>query len=491
VTATGSVSITSKTVSTGIAEATLQLIDISGGGKATVFIAGSVSGPNVTFNNVTFPNYNFMMRISNVRVTATGAAVNTQVFGQIFAAAQGVALIQANAVPVGLVRQGLAPTTISGVANFLVCNGGGTAFTVTAGEAFAGAFKTQNAPTAANQSITLPTYVPAPANIPGGEAGSYIPGGSSVVGTASFGTRIKLVFGGIPANVTLSVPLTVTNIAGGSTTGATIAAVLQGGTETGALSPATSGTLTASGGVATAIYEVTAADLTQIKSIIIAVTASFSSNTVTVPSGPITVVTSYAASPSAPAGALASPIPTIPYFANTGTLLNGATFAACQTVLLYPYVTNLFGFETGLVVANAGLDNLNVGAKNPSYALGQAGACTFNFYGNTGPESATPTAIQPSAANFPSSKASVPTIPVGATHADVLTNVAGGPFQGYAIAVCPFLYAKGFAFIEYGLTTSSGLAEGYVADIINTNRSATYTAGTLAVGNNSPETSGQ
>jgi len=486
----GNLTISSKSIGSGNSEATLQIIDTTEADNATKYVAGIVSGNTVNFPSVTFPTYNFKLQISNVRVNATGSVANTAVNETFFAAAQGVALVQSAATPVGLVRQGFATPTVSfGTSSFLVCNGGGTAFTVTVAELFAGAFKTQNAPTATNQSVTLQaSQLPAPpANIPGGEAGSYIPGGGSTIGTANSGTRVKFVFAGIPNNVTLSVPLTITSSSNELTT---LEAQLQGGTETGPFTAATSGTLTASGGVATAIYEITTADLTVIKSFSVQVTASFTPNTVIVPAGPITVTASYSPSPSAPNGSIPSPIPTVPYFANTGTTLNGSTFAACQTTLLFPFITNQQGFETGIAIANTGLDNLNPTAKVTSQATGQAGACTINFYGSTGAEGGTqPT--QPTAANFPSAtNKPTTTIAPGTTHADTLTDIAGGPFQGYAIAVCPFLYARGFAFIESGLSTSSGIVEGYLADVISSNRMAAVSYNT-PVGNTSPETSGQ
>jgi len=484
----GNLPITSKSIGGGLTEATLQLIDNSGGDHATVTVSGVVSGSNVSFSPVTFPIYNFKMEISNVRVNASTSAANQPVYETFFAAAQGVALVQSNATPVGLVRQGLATPTISAVSNFLVCSSGGAAFTVTVGELFAGAFKLQNAPTIANQPILAndvpPIAIPAPpANIPGGEAGSYIPGGGSAVGTANSGTRIKFVFSAIPTNVTLSVPLTIS-----SGTPTNLQVQLQGGTETGPFVAATSGTLTATGGVATAIYEVTTADLTSIKSFQLPVTATFTANSVTVPAGPITVTASLSPSPATVNGAIPTPIPTVPYFANTGTTLTGSGFAACQTTLLFPFVTNQQGFETGIAIANTGKDNL--AAAGASQATGQAGACTITVYGSTGVEGGTAPAV-PVAANFPSAtNTPTTTIAPGTTHADTLTHFFGTGVQGYAIAVCPFLYARGFAFLEYNLLGNNGVVEGYLADVISSNRDAPLTFGTQ-VSNTSPEWSGQ
>jgi len=523
ITGSGVQGITSKALSGGVTEATLQIIDNQAvPTNATVYYSGTVTGAQVNFGTslvpVNFPNYAFKIQVSNVRVNVTGTfpAVPQPVLETVFAGTQGVAsLFTPTAATVGYIRNGLAVNgtatpiytgagsttagTAGAVATFPVCVGftnsqSGTAaaaaFTVTVSELFAGAFKTQSV-TAASQGGAL--LVPASANIPGSESGSLIGVPSATVGTATSGTRIKFVFNNIPTNVSLSVPLTLTS-------GANLTMVLTSGTETGALAAQTattgSGTtgfngnynLPVSNGSATAIYEVTVANLTVIKSATLTVYATFAANTVIAPAGPITVTTSYAPSPATPGAALPTPLPTIPYFANTGTVLNASAFTVCQTTLLFPYVTNLFGFETGIAIANAGKDNL--GAAGASVAVGQSGACTINFYGSVGAEGgAQPT--QPTAANFPSAtNKPTTTIAPGTTHADVLTNIVGGPFQGYAIAVCPFLYGKGFAFIEYGLATANGVVEGYLADIIAANRGAAlgYVAGT--VNSNSMENSG-
>jgi hypothetical protein len=502
--------ITSKGLSGGISEAVLQVIDNSGGGHATVYYSGIVTGAQITWGTsstpVVFPTYNFILQTSNVRVNVSGTypSVPQAVTETVFAGTQGVAsLFNPTALTVGYIRNGLA---VNGVAtpvytgagsstagtagsdvSFPVCQGQtAQGFTVTVTELFAGAFKTQ---TVSSNGIGAPyTLTPVSANIPGAESGSLLAasgnGLPSGTGTANSGTRIKFVFGSIPTNVTLSVPLSIQvgNISG---TNYNLQLNLTSGGETGAFAQATSGTLT--GPSATAIYEVTQANLTVIKSFTLPVTVSYTSNTVVAPAGPITVVTSYAPSPATPGAALPTPLPTIPYFANTGTVLNGATFAVCQTTLLFPFVTNQSGFETGIAIANAGLDNLGVAGK--SVATGQAGACTINFYGSTGAEGGTqPT--QPTTANFPSAtNKPTTTIAPGTTHADTLTDVAGGPFQGYAIAVCPFLYARGFAFIEFGLATSNGVVEGYLADVINSNRTSSVAANAQVL-SNFPESSG-
>jgi len=503
--------ITSKGLTGGVSEAILSIIDNTGSltPNATVYYYGIISGSQITWGTsatpVKFPTYNFIIQTSNVRVNVTGTypSVPQAVTETVFAGTQGVAsLFNPTAVTVGYIRNGLA---VNGVAtpvytgagsstagtagagvSFPVCQGQtAQGFTVTVTELFAGAFKTQ---TPAATGVAPYGLTPASANIPGSESGSLIAsvanGLTAGVGTANNGTRIKFVFGNIPTNVTLTVPLTL-QVGLISGTNYNLSLGLTSGGETGAFAQATSGTLT--GPSATAIYEVTQANLTVIKSFTLPVTVTYSSNAVTAPSGPITVVTSYSESPATPGAALPNPLPTIPYFANTGTVLNGATFAVCQTTLLFPFVTNQSGFETGIAIANTGLDNL--GAKSASVATGQSGACTITFYGSTGAEGGTqPTA--PTLANFPSATSKPTTsIAPGTTHADTLTDVAGGPFQGYAIAVCPFLYARGFAFIEFGLATSNGVVEGYLADVINSNRTSSVAANAQVL-SNFPESSG-
>jgi hypothetical protein len=511
-------------------EATLAITDTSGGGHGSVYYFGTITGSQVTFGTtavpVLFPTYNFLIQISNVRVNVTGTYPNIPqpVTETVFAGAQGVAaLFTVAPQTVGYIRDGLqvtgssgsyigagsstagtafgfsssngASTVFGGVGtpfSYLVCQSGssqtqpGMAVTVT--ELFAGAFKTAAVSIASQQQSSL--LAPPSANIPGSESGSLVGtitasgGAVATVGVANSGTRIKFVFNNVPANVTLGVPLSLST--------ANLQMNLMSNAETAAFvaQTATSNfgglySVPISGGSGVAIYEVQVANLTVIKSATLTVAVGFTANTVVAPSGPITVTTSYSPSPATPGAALPATLPTVPYFANTGTVLNGSTFTNCSTTLLFPFITNEAGFETGIAIANTALDTL--GAAGKSVASGQTGACTIFFYGSTGKEGGTQPTI-PTAPNFPAATLTPASIAPGTTHADTLTDVIGGPFQGYAIAVCPFLYARGFAFIEYGLATTSGVVEGYTADVLSANRLA---GGVTAVSNNIPESSGQ
>jgi len=119
-----------------------------------------------------------------------------------------------------------------------------------------------------------------------------------------------------------------------------------------------------------------------------------------------------------------------------------ADVANNATNLLYTFVTNQAGFDTGITISNTSTD--------PFGTTAQAGSCTLNFYNggapipvNTGP------------------------IASGATYTTLASVIVPG-FQGYMIAVCPFSYAHGFAFIsDLG---ARNLAMGYLATNICTDR---------------------
>jgi hypothetical protein len=160
----------------------------------------------------------------------------------------------------------------------------------------------------------------------------------------------------------------------------------------------------------------------------------------------------------APSGTVTGPASVIPTFAaSTLAAANGAIITTCQTSLLFPFLTNQLGFDTGIVLANTTTDNIGIGGK--AVATPQSGTCTLSFYG----------------AGAPTTNVAVPdpqgSAASGTTHAFLLSSVAPG-FQGYGIAVCPFLDAHGFAFIEYNLTQANGVVEGYLAPVLNT-RAAT------------------
>jgi len=163
----------------------------------------------------------------------------------------------------------------------------------------------------------------------------------------------------------------------------------------------------------------------------------------------------------------------------------------CVTNLLFPYVTNVVGFETGIAISNTSLDtawNLvepppttltaaigaggvlaNFGpATNPMpyNTTPQAGPCNLYLFGSASPVNmGTTTASQVQAI----ASATTPNVAAGQTFADTLTTIFalnGGTspvtISGYVIARCEFQFGHGYAY----LVDPSGRPQGYLALII-------------------------
>jgi len=134
------------------------------------------------------------------------------------------------------------------------------------------------------------------------------------------------------------------------------------------------------------------------------------------------------------------------------------TIAECVTNLLFPFVTNQAGFETGMAISNTSADIFGT--------RGQSGACTMNYFGRLA-------SAPGSAATIPAATTTTPlapgdtlvmTVSSGSVNFQGVPGVAG--FQGYVIARCSFQYAHGFAFVsDLGATR---LAEGYLAIVLDT-----------------------
>ena len=144
----------------------------------------------------------------------------------------------------------------------------------------------------------------------------------------------------------------------------------------------------------------------------------------------------------APVGSTA--FPNFAVGANT-TTLTASSFSLCTTSLMFPFVTNQLGFDTGIAVANTSTDPFGGLGATP-----QAGTCSLNFYGNGAP---TPNNV------------TTPNVPSGTVYTTTLSSVAAG-FQGYVIAQCQFQYAHSFVFVTNGVGPNGGLSQGYLAGII-------------------------
>lgn len=279
-------------------------------------------------------------------------------------------------------------------------------------------------------------------------------------GLADAGTRFRIKFSNVPAGVTVSVP-TNADGNGGYNTGVPYVAgglyiSLTAG-EVGAYSAlagndANDGTLydvpLDSTGAGEAVYEVLSANtssLTEAPTIPFWITYTASPGTnspaINVQAG---VEASFAPVLSDSAAPMASQ-DQVPRFVDLSKVQNAFIIDSCATHLLFPYVTNLGGFDTGIAISNTSLDEYGTSP--------QSGACTvYPFTGGKG------------LASY-----ATPTVPAGTTWAALIDGtatpiVAPNSFSGYIIADCDFQYAHGFAFITQTGTYLG--TEGYLALII-------------------------
>jgi hypothetical protein len=179
------------------------------------------------------------------------------------------------------------------------------------------------------------------------------------------------------------------------------------------------------------------------------------------------------------------------------TGLNLLTIDPCTTNLLYPYLVAGQGWDTGLTVANTGLDPFGAFVAPGGMAItpavpgesangnDQPGICNVYFYGSfdrgaplltdaTNP----PAPVVLGAKGFNGSAAGddpADFIQPGTTSEDLIqailvlqypkTDFTKHSWNGYAIATCDFLYAHGYAFTVYHGTATNGgnLSLGYLA----------------------------
>jgi hypothetical protein len=132
-----------------------------------------------------------------------------------------------------------------------------------------------------------------------------------------------------------------------------------------------------------------------------------------------------------------------PRFIDNATEAELFSISTCRTVLLFPFVSNQVGFNTGLAIANT--------TKDPLDTTAQEGTCSWYFYGNVdgGPAPEDPVVTE--------------TVASGTVQTALLSDLLPD-FQGYAIAVCDFQFAHGYAFISD--ENADKLAHGFIALVL-------------------------
>ena len=285
-------------------------------------------------------------------------------------------------------------------------------------------------------------------------------------GAASQGTRLMLTFANVPTSVQIFVPTVVTlynpALSTGNRTG-TMVLTTSDSNGNGGYSPV-SATDTTDGvapvtivnGSGVAVYEVLYSDPFTVEETKVPVAVAYIANsgnnlppsgvqsTLTGSFAPLSTVTT--ADSSAP----------IPRFVPSGSPKNSFIINKCQCNILFPFVTNQAGFDTGIALANTSLD--------PYGTTPQTGTVTLNYYGGTTGGGAAP-AAQTTNAPLPAGQELIFTLSNGGN-----LGIAATPgFEGYIIAQSNFQFCHAFAFIsDLG---AQRVAEGYLGIVLDSSAS--------------------
>jgi len=160
----------------------------------------------------------------------------------------------------------------------------------------------------------------------------------------------------------------------------------------------------------------------------------------------------------------------VPRFVPSIKTATGFTVTRCRTLLLFPYVTNRNGYNTGIAISNTSRDDNPGPFADGGGAQPQTGPCTLYTYGgNNGPANPVSQLPVESSINVPAGGLYLMTLQTGGVvkgpaGQDVGPVGAAAGFEGYIIASCEFQYAHGYAFISD--TQVAKIAQGYLALII-------------------------
>jgi hypothetical protein len=142
-----------------------------------------------------------------------------------------------------------------------------------------------------------------------------------------------------------------------------------------------------------------------------------------------------------------------PRFIDTPITSTLFTVSTCKTNLLFTFMSNQAGFDTGIAISNTSLD--------PFKTAPQKGNCTLNYYGTFSSDATKTTYSQTSTSMVSGGQTLTATLSTGGTNG--IAAVQG--FQGYMIATCDFQFAHGYAYISN--LGSTALAQGYMALIMD------------------------
>ncbi|MBI4443561.1 MAG: hypothetical protein HY649_09335 [Acidobacteria bacterium] len=432
--------------------------------------ASALSGNTVTFAVAATPAGSRLLTVQigivpgiaatvgiRVNANASGVVFPSQISGLLTSSPPGVLAITNNLLNVAIPLPALAATWTSGGA-IAQCVARALSSAAPAGASFTPTYTagvlTGSTNTAAGWGVigVTSTTASTPSSVPrvtiseGFPSSFQTAAGEGADITAGLGTQILFRITDLPSNVVIYAPNQVANGAAAAgpyaaptfeltlvTTAGALAAA------SGTVGPAGVGQLGSTLVGTTFTYQVTAESDAVAEAITIPL-ALFTTGTPSVS----TSAGSVALSPISTVGtAVVIATAAIPRFADvpfSGTIV---TVIPCVTNILFPFVANTVGFETGFAIANTTSDVFGTSS--------QSGSCVYNFFGTNAPSGGTFT---------------TPAFAGGVTDVRLLSAIAPG-FQGYVIAQCNFQLGHGFFFIQNGFGTGTAtIAQGGPALII-------------------------
>lgn len=420
---------------------------------------GELLGDNVTVNwngvRVPFPGEGGNPDITRIRMNSirgNAASLGIPVSGTFeintFLDSQPPTLLELDraSVTVARTRVGLIQDGVDPVSGLQCIDIGGddqdNEAVISFHEGFASAFKT----------IGVPSFVP---GTEFWESGYYAPGSNNGAG-ASQATQFRVSFTDIPSLVNVSAPITVL---GDGTSGGSLVLTLVGN------NCGTGGSVNVTpdiNGNAGLTYNVCDNDPLSIEYVDMVFTVDWDvANPPAVGIGTLGVSFWPLNGPD-----VASNSAPEPRFVDTSDPENFLNVEKCVTTLLFPFVTNQSGFDTGLAISNTSDD---WGLSN---ALPQDGNCEIHYIGTdtagVGPDDDITTSV------VEAGDQAVWLLSGGGSH-----GLVGAPdFQGYVFAACEFQYAHGYAFITDGFAGGiPALAQGYLALVVPADRRISNTIG--------------
>jgi hypothetical protein len=345
---------------------------------------------------------------------------------------------------------------------------------ITVKEGFASSFKRRNYALTQDTAHGLTSPAPIDQNVPGfpynTESGFYVPElftSTPIVGLADFGTRILIRFNNIGAGIHIFVSTTAPLLTPGGSISVPpqpqtpalagfadgqldlVSTDVNGNSGPGFTAVAGSGGIAEvsySGTTGYATYETVNSDPNVPENATITAYVAYISNTAQNLPAPGTGTVNVSFAPLSNDG-LASATDTIPRFGDTSSASTAFDINLCTCDLLFPFVTNQSGFDTGIALANTSLDPFGTGP--------QQGTVKLYYFGSTAGGGVAPPPFV------------TQTVPAGQ---ELIFNLSGGGnfgvpavpgFEGYIISVADFQYCHAFAFISD--VGAQKLAEGYLA----------------------------